>query len=357
MSSSLLFLFKDLSGSLRRVFQLLSLEDQEVAVLVLKGRFPGMEETENLIKLERKAAETDPSDVKTQLSRLPKHMEYSVDSSKPPKRSKIDSPASHPKKRKTSQADPLVEAGNEKSMDIMDLYQSADKKEKELLSLGQNLDPGAEVGEMLPLEMEFVESELKDVVKQIDVPSQISENKSKSFDCEECDYSALNLKTLRQHMQKKHGTKYHFEFKCDVCPYEAKTERCVKVHKETAHRSFFPCIKCGFKTTQAFSLDEHIKTNHPIKTTQAEALDEHIKTDHPIELTEIEAVKIDIAPMSFIEAKKYILKKLPAWSEAGLLESSSLRAALLEFGWELEGLDRPPRCTEAGRARLKQMFV
>jgi len=341
MSSSLLFLFKDLSGSLRRVFQLLSLEDQEVAVLVLKGRFPGMEETENLIKLERKTAETDPSDVKTQLSRLPKHMEYSVDSSKPPKRSKIDSPASHPKKRKASQADPLEEAGSEKSMDIMDLYQSADKKEKELLSLGQNLDPGAEVGEMLPLEMDFVESELKDVVKQIDVPSQISENKNK-FDCEECDYWAQTLKTLKKHMLKEHGTKNHFEFRCDVCPYEAKTERCVKVHKETAHKSpysQFSCVKCGFKTTQA------------------ESLDEHIKTDHPIELTEIEAVKIDISPMSFIEAKKYLLKKVPVWSEAGLLESSGLRAALLEFGWELEGLDRPPRCTEAGRARLKQMFV
>jgi len=348
MSSSLLFLFKDLSGSLRRVFQLLSLEDQEVAVLVLKGRFPGMEETENLIKLERKTAETDPSDVKTQLSRLPKHMEYSVDSSKPPKRSKIDSPASHPQKRKASQGDPLEEAGSEKSMDIMDLYQSADKKEKELLSLGQNLDPGAEVGEMLPIEMDFIESELKDVVKQIDVPSKISENKSKTFVCEECDYCALNRNTLRQHMQsekhmqKKHGTKYNFEFRCDVCPYEAKTERCVKVHKETAHRSpysQFSCVKCGFKTTKA------------------EALDEHIKTDHPIELTEIEAVKIDISPMSFIEAKKYLLKKVPVWSEAGLLESSGLRAALLEFGWELEGLDRPPRCTEAGRARLKQMFV
>ena len=38
-SSDLLVLFKDLSGSCEKIFQLLDLEDREIALLVLRGRF------------------------------------------------------------------------------------------------------------------------------------------------------------------------------------------------------------------------------------------------------------------------------------------------------------------------------
>ena len=38
-SSNLLVLFKDLSGSFEKILQLLNLEDREIALLVLRGRF------------------------------------------------------------------------------------------------------------------------------------------------------------------------------------------------------------------------------------------------------------------------------------------------------------------------------
>ena len=80
-SSDLLVLFKDLSGSCEKIFQLLNLEDREIALLVLRGRFfqlnlateTNREETVKHMRGKRPLETQEDLDIKTANKRPKSH--------------------------------------------------------------------------------------------------------------------------------------------------------------------------------------------------------------------------------------------------------------------------------------------
>ena len=167
--------------------------------------------------------------------------------------------------------------------------------------------------------------------------ANFNEKKPIDLPCNKCEYKTSEMKRLDRHMQRYHGRK---DYKCEMCTYEINRPESLRKHMEV-HHPLFKCFQCGDKADSRELLNAHIEIVH----------------GHRIEqLKEIGILKKDIEPMSFAKAKSYILEKLPVWKSLGILESSPLSEALLEFGWELQGQGYAPRCNSVGKDRLKQMF-
>ena len=115
----------------------------------------------------------------------------------------------------------------------------------------------------------------------------------------------------------------------------------MKNHIKSKHELSYNCEICPFVCAQQYNLKQHMDSAHKPATPEASEI--------------ISSMKTDLAPMSFAEAKAYLIGKIPLWDSMGLLGSPGLGEGLKQFGWELQGRGTP-RCNAEGKQRLREMF-
>ena len=129
--------------------------------------------------------------------------------------------------------------------------------------------------------------------------------------------------------------------KCNQCSYKTEKETSMKNHIQSKHDLSFNCEIGPFVCGQKHNLKQHMDSTHMTAT--------------PEESEIISSMRSDLAPLSFGEAKAYLLGKIPLWDSMGLLGSPGLGEGLALFGWELQGRGTP-RCTPEGKQSLREMF-
>ena len=115
----------------------------------------------------------------------------------------------------------------------------------------------------------------------------------------------------------------------------------MKIHIQSKHELSYNCEICPFVCSQKHNLKQHMDSAHI--------------TANPDESEMISSMKTDMAPLSFAEAKAYLVGKVPLWDSMGLLGSPGLGEGLAQFGWELQGRGTP-MCNAEGKQRLREMF-
>ena len=78
--------------------------------------------------------------------------------------------------------------------------------------------------------------------------------------CDQCEYVATKLSNLKQHKDAKHeGVRYS----CDQCEYVATQVSNLKRHKKTKHEGVrYPCDQCEYVATTVSNLKRHKKIKH-----------------------------------------------------------------------------------------------
>ena len=119
----------------------------------------------------------------------------------------------------------------------------------------------------------------------------------KPFCCAHCDHQTFNSTNMRRHLNS-----YHSIFQCEMCPYETKRTGHLRVHLESAHREvfmWFKCDKCKYTVTQKDKLESHVAVEHKAK---------EVFVKEPINWEGVEKIRRDLAPMSFVIAKRYTIQ-------------------------------------------------
>ena len=80
------------------------------------------------------------------------------------------------------------------------------------------------------------------------------------YPCDQYDYSAAQLNTLKQHKASKHkGGRYQ----CDFCDYAATTSGVLKKHKASKHDKIrHPCDQCDYSASRKDDLKRHKALMH-----------------------------------------------------------------------------------------------
>ena len=306
-SSNLLILFKDLSGSCEKVFHLLNDQDKEIALLVLRGRFFQI----NINNHATEHNESKISNIKNDFQQIPDESGFDLNPSKVMKYSE------------DFKGDIPIFVNFTESLD------SDQIKHLELKEItNEKYDIGAEMDKIW----------MKD--DQGQTKTKYNVKKPTILSCNHCDYKTSKIYHYENHMRSTHQTSV---FKCEICTFESRRRAHLKVHIKKVHpttESSFICNQCEY----TFETMENMKT--------------HIESSHQrtVDQNEIDIMKKDLMPMSFAEAKIYLIKMQTIWQRMGLLESPLLKKELLEFGWEFQDMDKPPKCNEKGKTRLRGMF-
>ena len=81
-----------------------------------------------------------------------------------------------------------------------------------------------------------------------------------TYSCDQCDYTATKMPTLKTHMRSKHeGVRYP----CDQCEYSATENGNLKKHKKFKHEGVkYPCDQCEYSATVLSSLKRHQGFKH-----------------------------------------------------------------------------------------------
>ena len=114
----------------------------------------------------------------------------------------------------------------------------------------------------------------------------------KPFCCAHCEHQTFNSANIRRHLSAHHSI-----FQCEMCPYETKRTGHLKVHMESAHQeifTWFKCDQCNFTVTQKKKLESHVAVEHKTK-------------EEPTDWEGVEKIKMDLKPLSFVNAKRCVL--------------------------------------------------
>ena len=169
--------------------------------------------------------------------------------------------------------------------------------------------------------------------------------------CSECDFKTHGPSALRTHINVAHKG---VMFNCDLCPFQSSHMNRLKQHKAGEHYGvIFNCELCEFKSKVKESIHGHTYRVHK-KSKQMKP--EDFGNFNGVVILNVNQIKEIIEPMSFGEAKKFLLKMVPKWKKSTLL-TRELQNTLLEFGWELQGPNKDPVCNVTGRERLKKIFL
>ena len=88
----------------------------------------------------------------------------------------------------------------------------------------------------------------------------------KTFNCEQCEFRALNNKVLRDHVKTTHEIRM---YPCEQCDYRAKVRQALKQHVKRVHEKMqvdpavHKCAKCAYSTSVEAWLTMHIAQEHP----------------------------------------------------------------------------------------------
>ena len=118
----------------------------------------------------------------------------------------------------------------------------------------------------------------------------------KPFCCAHCDHQTFNSTNMRRHLSACHSI-----FQCEMCPYETKRTGQLEVHLESAHKeifTWFKCDQCTFAVTQKKKLESHVAVEHKRK---------EVSVKEPTDWEGVEKIKMDLASLSFVNAKRYKL--------------------------------------------------
>ena len=83
-----------------------------------------------------------------------------------------------------------------------------------------------------------------------------------------------------------------------MCPYETKRTGQLEVHLESAHKeifTWFKCDQCTFAVTQKKKLESHVAVEHKRK---------EVSVKEPTDWEGVEKIKMDLASLSFVNAKR-----------------------------------------------------
>ena len=325
-SSDLLILFKDLSGSCEKIFHLLSQEDQEIALLVLRGRFSQNKLEIQVTEKEKITITKNKSEYEPNPSKMKKFSGDDVVVSSVIVEEKSEYEPSPSKTMKFSEDDVVdssvfVEAFGTAFLDDNKLNEESTNKKT-------NNDTVS--FETVPFTSKSIKPEMV---------SNQTKRKMQVFYCNRCNFQTFKSNSFHRHKQ----THEKIVYKCEMCIYESTSSEILMKHMKTSHGEPVPlkCHLCDNHEENEEKLKEHMESQHQQKSDEEEELD---------------VLQTDLAPMNFAKAKQYLIAKLPVWQGMGIFESPLLKQTLLEFGWELHGLNKPPKCNDMGRARLKELF-
>ena len=124
------------------------------------------------------------------------------------------------------------------------------------------------------------------------------------------------------------------------------------IHEGIDESKQFKCAQCTFKTTKGETLYKHIKSEHR----EPKLANKGFGKFRGKKLVNASEIKATMEPMSYAEAKSFLLKMVPKWKHSKKLMNEELKNAILELGWEFEGPNNHPVCNSSGRERLKEMF-
>ena len=342
MSSPILGLFKDLASSCQKCLHLLTGNEQEIAVLILKGFFPQLNDS-NACEDESKVQRVK-SDIYDDI---------------------------------------LLQETNEESQIVVAIaaenFNEADLEDKV-----------NEIENLVELDF-FLKSENYNITKnQIGVSSEVIESpediktvlenksvtpsddktkdvaKESGFKCDDCHFKTSRKRYLLDHKVTVHDFKPPL-IKCNQCNFVTRREHRLKVHISMEHDGKRrKCKLCSFTYKSDRESIKHVVTAHKDKGVtcsickkifaRKSLFDIHMLNKHTCNVnSEIGKLKDKLDSMPYAQAKSYITKRKLLWSGSGNIPVE-IKNTLLTFGWELEGPDYLPVCNEFGRNRLKKMF-
>lgn len=142
-----------------------------------------------------------------------------------------------------------------------------------------------------------------EVATRIEIPNNRNENGK--YPCDQCDYEATVMGSLKSHVLAKHTS---IRFDCDQCDYRATQRGSLKRHKASIHEGVkYFCDQCDYVALTAFTLKSHKESKHEgvkydcgmceYKATQRSSLRRHQKNIHGVILSteHIEDYQLEIS--------------------------------------------------------------
>jgi len=138
-----------------------------------------------------------------------------------------------------------------------------------------------------------------DFAAKIEIPNNKNENGK--YPCDQCDYEATVLGSLKSHVLAKHTA---IRFECDQCDYRATQKGSLKRHKASIHEGIkYSCDQCEYKALTLGTLKSHKEAKHDgvkyncdmceYQATQRSSLKRHQRNIHGIGAVESDVIDVN----------------------------------------------------------------
>jgi len=243
-SPQLLLLFKDLTGSCEQLFQLLSEQDKDIALLILRGRFTQLY-TEKEVKGRCKKLATPKS--KAICSTI-KGKDYEIEPKETNERLLTEdlNEAKKPEERTTYGSQTLEEATVvERKLKLYESVENLVVVDIDIdIPMSEDLEPKPSKG--------FSNVETHDSKGAVPKRTKISAR----FQCDKCEYWTTANSSLRNHMQTIHPES---RFRCQLCTFTSENTGDMEEYMEAKYLGAASvCDVCDFNYSYQESLREHM---------------------------------------------------------------------------------------------------
>ena len=126
-------------------------------------------------------------------------------------------------------------------------------------------------------------------MKNNNTDTDILSNEGFRYSCDHCEFSAVSLRSIRDHVNVKH---FCLKYSCDLCSYQASRNKTLTRHKQVVHLGVrYPCDECSYVATDSQNLRTHKRSLHlgiryscdecGKDFTRSQSLSRHKRTQHP----------------------------------------------------------------------------